>query len=877
MRFLRYIFVVFVLGIFSLNSSLFANEEVQETNLLEEAVTLSSRKERQNNRGRKGKKEQQTSNQNVIDSNKSKKRSGNQDAGKVYNRISSSKNFQPSKSVFFQTNIGVGFLYFGGLRGNLMGQPSTRFDRGNFRDVPLKGRLSYNRTPLFEYLLGYQFNSWLKIALSYQYQGGIVVQSKALKSFGDSNTSAREQFSSNLSLNGILAKVYFEFPYALILKNFAINPYLAAGVGPGWQSWTQININSTFISGFANSNPFPCQQRLCASAVWMVDLGFRMQKASPLNQFSLVMGCKYNQWGQARNIGQLKHQRSLKINLSQPVRIKTVYQFAPYLGVQWSFSPNQSPGVPFKRKKANMDSIKFQCSSNIWTQFNAGVGLLYFSGLRGGFMGTPSVNFVPQFNKVPLKGRLSYNRTPLLEYLIGYQFNSWLKFAFSYQHQAGVVVQTKALRVTLGNSPNNRVQFTSNLGLDAVLAKFYFDLPFNMILRNISTNPYIAVGAGAGWQSWSLPQVSYMYNSIALVTDPLPLRSRFNANAVWMIDLGLRVQSALPSKAFSVVMGCKYNQWGQARNIGQLSHQESLKNALAEPLRIKTVYQFAPYLGFQWNFSPNKTTGYQLKGKNPNVWLPYWVSSRDFQCPSSIWIQFNAGVGFLYFSNIKGNLMGDPSINLTSGTGEGFRDVPFKGRLSYNVTPLFEYLVGYQFKSWLKLAISYQYQSGVTVATKALQGYDNIVTNYARFTSNLSLNGVLAKVYFELPFSMIWRSLSTNPYLAVGVGPGWQSWTNISVNYIVPENGPFGGEPFALRQKNSANVVWMADAGLRVQSAYPDSKFSVLLGCKYNQWGQARSMGKLSQQGSFKEGLSQPLTVKTVYQIAPYLGVQWNF
>jgi len=53
--------------------------------------------------------------------------------------------------------------------------------------------------------------------------------------------------------------------------------------------------------------------------------------------------------------------------------------------------------------------------------------------------------------------------------------------------------------------------------------------------------------------------------------------------------------------------------------------------------------------------------------------------------------------------------------------------------------------------------------------------------------------------------------------------------------------------------------------------------FSVLLGCKYNQWGQARSMGKLSQQGSFKEGLSQPLTVKTVYQIAPYLGVQWNF
>jgi len=244
------------------------------------------------------------------------------------------------------------------------------------------------------------------------------------------------------------------------------------------------------------------------------------------------------------------------------------------------------------------------------------------------------------------------------------------------------------LRVTLGNSPNNRVQFTSNLGLDAVLAKFYFDLPFNMILRNISTNPYIAVGAGAGWQSWSLPQVSYMYNSIALVTDPLPLRSRFNANAVWMIDLGLRVQSALPSKAFSVVMGCKYNQWGQARSIGKLSQQGSQKTTIFQPLRIKTVYQFAPYLGVEWNFSKDQSivSSYKLKGKNPKVWIPYWVKSKEFQCLSSFWTQFNAGLGLLYFGGIKGNLMGQPSVDFD--TNAGFRDVPFKGRLSYNSTPL---------------------------------------------------------------------------------------------------------------------------------------------------------------------------------------------
>ncbi len=866
MRYLRYIFVAFVLGVFSLGTSLFADEKVQNLDLLEGAV------------------EAPTSNQVVSYSNKSRNKSGNQDAGKIYVRCPSTKAFLPSKNVFFQTNIGVGFLYFSGLRGNLMGQPGSRFDSGDFRDAPLKGRLSYNRTPLFEYLLGYQFNSWLKFALSYQYQGGVVVQSKALTAFGDSNLSGRLQFSSNLSLNGLFAKVYFELPYAMIWRSLAINPYLAAGVGPGWQSWTQIYTKYTVTGDNVASDPLPLQQKLCASAVWMLDLGFRMQKASPNNQFSFVMGCKYNQWGAARNIGLLRHQRSLKVGLSQPVRIKTVYQFAPYLGVQWSFSPNQNPGYSLKGKSTKVwlpywvNSKKFQCPSSIWTQFNAGIGFLYFSGLQGDPMGSPPGFFNPEYNKVPLKGRLSYNRTPLLEYLLGYQFNSWLKLAFSYQHQTGVTVQTKALQVVIGNDPNDRVQFSSNLSLDALLAKVYFELPFSMIWRSLAINPYLAVGAGPGWQSWTLPQVLYMdatSGATQFTTEPLPLRSRFSANAVWMVDLGLRVQSALPSNTFSVVMGCKYNQWGQARNIGLLSHQASLKAALAKPLKVKTVYQFAPYLGVQWNFSPSKTSGYQLKGKSPKIWLPYWVASKSFQCPTYIWTQFNAGVGFLYFSGIEGNLMGTPFPDFNGPNG--FRDVPLKGRLSYNRTPLFEYLVGYRFNSWFKLALSYQYQGGVTLASKALEAFDTAATNYVRFTSYLSLNGIFAKVYFELPYSMIWRSLSANPYLALGAGPGWQSWTNTSVNYIVPGATPIIGEPMTMCQKISANAVWMVDMGLRVQSAYPNSKFSVLLGCKYNQWGQARSMGKFSQQGSNKNGLANPLRVKTVYQFAPYLGVQWNF
>jgi len=106
------------------------------------------------------------------------------------------------------------------------------------------------------------------------------------------------------------------------------------------------------------------------------------------------------------------------------------------------------------------------------------------------------------------------------------------------------------------------------------------------------------------------------------------------------------------------------------------------------------------------------------------------------------------------------------------------RDVPLKGRLSYNRTPIFEYLLGYQFNLWLKVALSYQYQGGLTVETKALHAYANVTTTeraqYAQFTSNLMLNALLAKVYFELPFSMIWRSLAINPYIAVG-GGAWMA------------------------------------------------------------------------------------------------------
>ncbi len=815
-----------------------------------------------------------------------------QDSGKLWIHFSSTGKYQPSKSIFFQANVGVGFLYFSGLRGNLMGRPTvTKNPTGFFRDAPLKGRLSYTKAPLFEYLLGYQFNSWLKLALSYQHEAGVKIQSKALSAFPNTDgdlITERVQFTSNLALDAFLAKVYFESLFGVIWKNCAMNPYLAIGVGPGWQTWTQTRIDYMSGTTFFENDVFPLRQKISANAVWMVDVGLRIQNTSPENYFSIVLGCKYNEWGQARSIGKVSQQKNLKIAITQPVRIKTVYQFAPYLGVQWNFLPCQPAAQPYKLKGKETKvwlpywaaSKEFQCPRSVWTQFNAGVGFLYFSGLRANLMGQPFRTFNPTnlWRDAPLRGRFSYNRTPLFEYLVGYRFNLWLKLALSYQHQAGVTVQSKAINAFSDNPVLHVIEFTSNLALDALLAKVYFELPFGMIWRNLSINPYLACGVGPGWQSWTQIRVDYMFGNTGFFVESLPLRQKFSANAVWMCDVGLRMQSVYPNNQFSVLLGCKYNQWGQARNIGKMSQQHSIRLSIAQPLRIKTVYQFAPYLGVQWNFSADQTakSAYKLKGKSPQVWLPYWVASREFQCPTSLWTQFNAGVGFLYFSGLRGNLMGRPVENFAPNSQ--YRDAPIKGRLSYNRTPLFEYLVGYQFNLWFKLALSYQYQGGIAIGTKTLEAFPGPAAtgpNYTQFKSNLSLNAVLAKLYFELPFSMIWRSLSTTPYLAVGVGPGWQSWADTLVVYM--QTPFFAGQPLPLRQKNSANAVWMVDLGLRLQSAYPNSHFSILLGCKYNQWGQARSIGKMSQQGAHKIALTHPLTVKTIYQFAPYLGVQWSF
>ncbi|MCH9632752.1 MAG: hypothetical protein S4CHLAM6_10920 [Chlamydiae bacterium] len=810
-----------------------------------------------------------------------------------------SKYIQEKRSPFFQYNIGVGFLYFSDVSANLGGSPAANFQTPlpNFDDVQYRGPLKYNRTPLFEAMIGYRVWSWFKFALSYQHQGGMTVNTMPLTT--TNSPDGRALFSSQLNLDAIMAKFYFELPWAMVVKNLATSPYLAVGAGPGWQSWTCVRSNNIDVSGIYRNRILWLNDKTSANATWMVDLGFRMQDAMRKQNFSVELGCKYNQWGQARNIGGFRDQGEFPLGLAHPFKVKTVYSFAPYLGVQWNFPPSYIPKSPIMVNGKMADSwVPFWVQANqfkdpgIWTQFNVGVGFLYFKNVDGVIVAdgpTPRPTLGRPFQFGPLRGGFSYNRTPLMEYILGWRIKPWLRTGISAQYQSQVCVQSKWQAATGTFSEDQGVtsnephlyRLKSSLNLNSVMLRLFYDSHWSMIFKGVNFTPFIGAGIGPAWQTWRDIEVqdTLVVTGNLRNNNPVFLVNKTSANASFLVDVGMKLKSLLPEVDFSMTAGLKFMYWGQARNIGDLSQQDGSKRFLVRPLNIKNVYSFAPYLGAQWNFPDTYTSRgpYAIAGREINTWSPFFTDSYEVQSKASLWTQFNMGVGFLYFSGVRGNLAGIPASSFNFEV----TDKPLHRGLKYNRSPLFEYLVGYRFNNWIKGAISYQRQSSVTLQTEPQDGnIPNPATDPATRTTlraNLELNAILAKTYFELPYALIFKSTATSPYLAIGVGPGWQTWQT-SVQHIRMDSGFLNyitKQP--LKRKICTNAVWMLDLGFRIRSAYPNGPFSVNLGCKYNQWGQARNIGLMSQQGAAKQAIRRPFIVKTIYQFAPYLGVQWNF
>ena len=139
--------------------------------------------------------------------------------------------------------------------------------------------------------------------------------------------------------------------------------------------------------------------------------------------------------------------------------------------------------------------------------------------------------------------------------------------------------------------------------------------------------------------------------------------------------------------------------------------------------------------------------------------------------------------------------------------------------------------------------MSYQHQSGIAIQSKWINtglgniGATTISNAQVQLSSNLSFDGLTVKNYFELPKALICKGVATTPYLAFGIGAGWQTWSRTEFLTSQIQQGQFGCAGLNARQKISANLMWMADLGFRIRSAFPDPGLNILLGCKYNQWG----------------------------------------
>ncbi len=292
-------------------------------------------------------------------------------------------------------------------------------------------------------------------------------------------------------------------------------------------------------------------------------------------------------------------------------------------------------------------------------------------------------------------------------------------------------------------------------------------------------------------------------------------------------------------------------------------------------------------------FSNPNLRGQDKNYQPVNSWQPYftWIGNVQDQTKTTYTLA-TMGIGFLYTSDFSGYLVTSPAVAETNDIGVVLpRPI---GKISYNRTPVYEWMYGYKVFSWMDILFSVQTQNSVSVQTETVPGDVTVVAAgpgpawagavgddlFYQFRSQLGLNSFMLKVNFELPWVLVWKNWMHALHFAVGVGPGWQSWTDNRVyvrTQIVGTPNAMTTFVNTLGQKYSANCVFQLDSGIRVKPATPCSDISIMFGCKYNQWGKANNIGSLNQQGSWKYGIFKPVRIDVLYSFVPYLGFQWNF
>ena len=775
--------------------------------------------------------------------------------------------YQNSQSLFTSVNIGIGFLYGSGIEGNLAGTPQDHYQF--FGNIPYRGKISYNKTPLYEYLVGYRLFSWLKVGLSMQSQQNVVLTTPQLPGFGGAfnvNGQTHGVLSSYVNLYSISLKTYLEVPFPIVWYYASSSLYFGLGIGPSWQSFYNNNVTYTYNDGSYATSKLPLKQKISANASYSFDFGFRIRNIKPSKNYSMLLGCRYNSWGQVRSIGKVTQQNDYRAGLFKPFKIKRLYSFAPYMGFQWNFDSYPEQVENYKKPQPKFSQKQF-------TSLSLGIGFLYFDNFSGQINVVPNAAFASS-GIATVKEPLSYNRTPLFEFLVGFEPLAWFKYAVSIQNQQSIGLSTPLITSFNATNDFDYYQLNMQLELSSIMLKAYFQLPGNYnVAKLFSFTPSIAFGVGPSWQTYSNIQLYRIFAEVnsEVENNILPLRQITSSNAAWMIDTSIAFKSYSNPKLFNLSLGCKYNQWGQCKNIGEIQDQNTLNYGLAHPFRIKTVYSFSPYISFEWDF--DLCYQYTLASKYIDTYIPFFTKAQNLQSKKCVYTKFNTGLGFLYFDQVKGDFAGNPASEFTP-----IGSVPYKYKLIYNRSIVYDFEIGYRCNHWLKVALNYQSQPGVFLSTNDLPSYNGTSNEIlAKFQANLDLNAIVTKFIFSPPYSLVFKGWATTPHLGLGVGPSWQSYSDIEVINFGIINNVGSGSQINLKQKTTANAFFLVDLGLSFKNAIKNAPIEILLGVKYNQWGQCQQIGGLSEQNDLKIALFKPFSIRMIYSFVPYLGIGWNY
>ncbi len=281
----------------------------------------------------------------------------------------------------------------------------------------------------------------------------------------------------------------------------------------------------------------------------------------------------------------------------------------------------------------------------------------------------------------------------------------------------------------------------------------------------------------------------------------------------------------------------------------------------------------------------NKSSGHYRGGNNRGN---NSANTRRAPLPRArLSLDFHGGANFLFFNKYKGNLSPQPSAFFANANA-GASSIPVKGRVHYDVTPLFEMDAIFNVFRWLGFGPYAQTSQGTVIRTNVFTTTSDATAtltpnapNFNSFYSTLDLNAAGGKLVFNFPNLVRFRTWCMGVYLGAGGSIAFQTWKNekgsIETDVSVLGTTDFYQSTISWNTRYMTNFGYTGDAAISFKSRNPYTMMTCLkFGCKFIGWGRTSGLGKAQSPGHIV-GYWKPISFQNIFSIVPYMGFSWSF